>query len=493
MNEIDNLKLQRQKKLDELKQEKINPYPYNFERTHSIEQILAREEWIDSGEKLSLAGRLLAIRTQGKASFANLWEQHYRLQLYISEKILQAAYGLLKKLDIGDYIGVSGELFRTRMGQVTLRVQKLVLLAKSLQPFPVPKEKEVDGIKIIYDEFTDQETRYRKRYLDLILNKNSYKVFQNRSKIVKSIRDYLDGQGFIDVETPTIGPIYGGANATPFETHHKALGLKLYLRISNELFLKRCIIAGFPKVYEIVKDFRNEGIDKTHNPEFTMLEFQEAFSDYKDMMVHFENIYKQACIEVHQKEHFEYQGIKIDLSKEWERLPMKEAIFKYAKIDVDQKSDDELADILKIKEIKLESDYNRGLVISGIFDFLCADKLIQPVFIMDHPKETTSLCKLHRKDHSLVERFEPYIMGWEIGNCYTELNDPSLQAQVLLEQASRKEKGEQETHPMDESFIEAMEYGMPPTGGFGLGVDRMVMLLTDQKNIRDVILFPLLK
>lgn len=494
MSDTDNLKEQRKKKLAEIKQKNIEHYPYTFAKSHTIKQVLNQEnEYIETSEKLALAGRLVAIRAQGKASFANLWEEHYRLQLYISEKISQDSYELLKKLDIGDYIGVSGELFKTRMGQTTLRVQNLTLLAKSLQPFPVPKEKEVQGKKIIYDEFINQETRYRKRYLDLILNQSSYQVFQNRSKIIKSIRDYLDKQGFIDVETPTLGTIYGGANATPFETHHKALGLKLYLRISNEIFLKKCIIAGFPKVYEIVKDFRNEGIDKTHNPEFTMLEFQEAFSDYKGMMLHFENIYRAACIEVYQKEQFEYQGVKIDLAKDWQRLSMKEAILKYAKIDVDKKSDDELKAILQQHEILLEGGYNRGLAIAEIFDELCTNELIQPVFITDHPKETTSLCKLHRQDPSLVERFEPYIMGWELGNCYTELNDPEIQKQALLEQSLKKEQGAKETHPMDESFIEALEYGMPPTGGFGLGIDRMVMLLTNQKNIRDVILFPLLK
>ena len=415
------------------------------------------------------------------------------MQLYLGEKILGESYEQLKNYDLGDYIGVTGELFKTRMGELTLRVRSIVLLAKSLQPFPVPKEKIQDGKKIIYDEFSDKETRYRKRYLDLVLNQKTFQTFQNRSKIIKSIRDYMETAGYLDVETPTLQSIYGGANAQPFETQHKALGLKLYLRISNELFLKRCIIGGFHKVYEIVKDFRNEGIDKTHNPEFTMLEFYEAYSDYNDMMLHFENIYREACLKVHQKTSFNYDGTTIDLAGDWQRLPMKEAIQKYANIDVDSLSDDDLAKILKDNNIEMQGDYQRGIAICEIFEYFCPQHLIQPTFITDHPKESTPLCKLHRKDTTLIERFEPYIMGWEVGNAYSELNDPVYQKQLLLEQEKRKGTGEIETHPMDEDFIQAMEYGMPPTGGIGLGIDRMVMLLTDQKNIRDVILFPLLK
>ena len=494
MNQTENLKETRIKKLQKIKENNINPYPYNFDKKFTISELLKQKEELEKETTpVAVAGRLIALRSQGKASFVDLWEAHSKIQLYITEKNIESYETIFQNLDIGDYIGVKGELFTTRMGEVTLRVKEIIILAKSILSFPVPKEKEIKGKKIIYDEFKDQETRYRKRYLDLILNQNSFQVFKNRSKIVKSIRDYLDNQGFIDVETPTLQSIYGGANATPFVTHHNALGLKLYLRISNELFLKKCIIAGFPKVYEIVKDFRNEGIDRTHNPEFTMLEFQEAFADYKDMMIHFENIYKEACIQVHQKEQFEFQGTLIDLSKDWERLPMKEAILKYAKIDVDKKSDDELLALLNQQSISLEGEYNRGLAIQEIFDFFCTAKLIQPVFIMDHPKETTALCKVHRKDKDLIERFEPYIMGWELGNCYTELNDPEIQREAFLKEGNRKKEGLEETHPMDESFIEAMEYGMPPTGGFGLGIDRMVMLFTNQKNIRDVILFPILK
>ena len=494
-----NLKEQRKKNLEKLKASGINVYPYSYKPDYTIQEVLEKADSLiqteqpESEKKFSLAGRILGIRGQGKTTFIDLWEAHFRLQLYLGEKILGESYEQLKNYDLGDYIGVTGELFKTRMGELTLRVRSIVLLAKSLQPFPVPKEKIQDGKKIIYDEFSDKETRYRKRYLDLVLNQKTFQTFQNRSKIIKSIRDYMETAGYLDVETPTLQSIYGGANAQPFETQHKALGLKLYLRISNELFLKRCIIGGFHKVYEIVKDFRNEGIDKTHNPEFTMLEFYEAYADYNDMMLHFENIYREACLKVHQKTSFNYDGTTIDLAGDWQRLPMKEAIQKYAKIDVDAISDIDLAKILKDNNIEMQGDYQRGIAICEIFEYFCPQHLIQPTFITDHPKESTPLCKLHRKDTDLIERFEPYIMGWEVGNAYSELNDPVYQKQLLLEQEKRKGTGEIETHPMDEDFIQAMEYGMPPTGGIGLGIDRMVMLLTDQKNIRDVILFPLLK
>ena len=492
-------KEQRQQKLEKLKATGVNVYPYSYKPDYTIQEVLEKADSLiqteqpESEKKFSLAGRILGIRGQGKTTFIDLWEAHFRLQLYLGEKILGESYEQLKNYDLGDYIGVTGELFKTRMGELTLRVRSIVLLAKSLQPFPVPKEKIQDGKKIIYDEFSDKETRYRKRYLDLVLNQKTFQTFQNRSKIIKSIRDYMEIAGYLDVETPTLQSIYGGANAQPFETQHKALGLKLYLRISNELFLKRCIIGGLHKVYEIVKDFRNEGIDKTHNPEFTMLEFYEAYADYQDMMLHFENIYRAACLKVHQKTSFNYDGTTIDLAGDWQRLPMKEAIQKYANIDVDSLSDDDLAKTLKDNGIEIHGAYKRGIAICEIFEYFCPQHLIQPTFITDHPKESTPLCKLHRKDTTLIERFEPYIMGWEVGNAYSELNDPVYQKQLLLEQEKRKGTGEIETHPMDEDFIQAMEYGMPPTGGIGLGIDRMVMLLTDQKNIRDVILFPLLK
>ena len=389
------LKAQRKKNLEQIKATGVNTYPYSYKPDYTIQEVLEKTDSLiqteqsENKQMFSLAGRILGVREQGKTTFMDLWEAHSRLQLYLGEKILGESYGQLKNYDIGDYIGVKGELFKTRMGETTLRVRSIVLLAKSLQPFPVPKEKMEDGKKIIYDQFSDKETRYRKRYLDLVLNEKTFQTFQNRSKIIKSIRDYMETAGYLDVETPTLQSIYGGANAHPFETQHKALGLKLYLRISNELFLKRCIIGGLHKVYEIVKDFRNEGIDKTHNPEFTMLEFYEAYADYNDMMLHFENIYRETCLKTHQKTSFSYDGQDIELAGDWQRLPMKEAIQKYANIDVDTLSDDDLAKILTDNGIEIHGEYNRGIAITEIFDHFCPQHLIQPTFITDHPKEST--------------------------------------------------------------------------------------------------------
>lgn len=489
----EDLKKQRQNKLNQIEKLGFEIYPYKFVQNYSIKQIIEQSgNLIDQEQTISIAGRILAIRGQGKASFIELWEAHNKLQLYLNQKNLEKEYELFKYLDIGDCIGVKGELFKTRSGEITIRVKKLQILAKSLQPFPVPKEKITDDKKVIYDEFTNKETRYRKRYLDLILNQKSFTTFIQRTQIIKSIRNYLDNNGYLDVETPTLQPIYGGANAEPFVTKHKSLNLKLYLRISNELFLKRCLIGGLNKVYEIGKDFRNEGIDKTHNPEFTMIEFYEAYADYNDMMIHFENIYREGALKIHQKTSFEYDGKEINLSKDWKRLSLKEAILQYATLDVDKLSDDELFKILKDNKQELQ-EYNRGLAITKIFDLFCPQHLIDPVFIIDHPKESTPLCKIHRKNPSLIERFEPYIMGWELGNAYSELNDPTLQREFLIKQEAARQAGEQDRHPMDEDFLTSLEYGMPPAGGVGLGIDRMTMLLTNQKSIRDVILFPLLK
>jgi lysyl-tRNA synthetase class 2 len=314
-----------------------------------------------------------------------------------------------------------------------------------------------------------------------------------RSRILQAIREYLMGQGYLEVETPVLQPIYGGANARPFTTHHNALDIPLYLRVSNELYLKRCIVGGFPKVFEFSKDFRNEGIDRTHNPEFTLLEFYEAFADYNDMMRHFENLYAAACVAAHGSPRFSFQGKTFDLTPPWPRITVKEALRKFAGVDVDALSDEALQAELAKSQVELKGRYLRGLAVKALFEARCESHLDGPVFIIDHPKESTPLCKAHRSDPSLVEQFEPYINGWEVGNAYSELNDPIRQRQLLMEQVERGRGGEDETHPLDEDFLRALEYGMPPTGGVGVGVDRMIMLLTDSPNIKDVLLFPLMK
>ncbi len=495
MSELSNQLQARADKLEKLRSLGVNPYPYRFDRSHHINEVLEHKDFLIENEtEITISGRLVAFRRQGKTAFCNMKEGADRLQLYVSQKIVGVdPYEIFKCLDLGDFIGVEGSLFMTRTGELSLNVKRFEVLCKTVRPLPVPKEKIVDGEKQIFDQFKNTEQRYRQRYIDLVLNDNVVDVFKKRSLIVKATREYLEDLGYMEVETPTLQSIYGGASARPFETHHNSLDMKLYLRISNELFLKRCIIGGLERVYEIVKDFRNEGIDRTHNPEFTQIEFYQAYADYNDMMKHFENIYAKASIAVNGTTKIQYQGQDLDLTPPWERLTMKDAIKKYAGFDVDEKSDTELIDLLKKKGIELKAGFIRGVAVSEIFEAYCEEYLIQPVFIIDHPKESTPLCKIHRNDDTLVERFEPYINGWELGNAYSELNDPDMQRHFFQEQVERGRGGEDETHPMDDDFLNALEFGMPPTGGIGLGIDRMVMLLTDQKTIRDVILFPLMR
>ncbi len=495
MSELSNQMQARLDKLEKLRSLGVNPYPYSFEKTHSISEVKEKQDALMEEEtELTLCGRLLAFRRQGKTAFCNLKDGLDRIQLYVSQKIIgEDPYAAFKCLDLGDFIGVRGVVFKTRMGELSINVKSFEVLCKAIRPLPVPKEKIVDGEKIVYDQFKNIEQRYRQRHIDLVLNENVVEIFRKRALITKTIRNYLEQKDFLEVETPTLQSIYGGASAKPFETHHNALDMKLYLRISNELYLKRCIVGGMDRVYEIVKDFRNEGIDRTHNPEFTQVEYYQAYADYNDMMKHFENIYSEACMAVNGKTKITYQGVDLDLTPPWQRLTMKDAIKTYAGFDIDQKSDDEIVALLKSKGVELEGNYVRGLAVAEVFETFCEDHLIQPVFITDHPVETTPLCKMHRKEAGIVERFEPYINGWEVGNAYSELNDPILQRKFLQDQVDRGRGGEEETHPMDEDFIQALEYGMPPTGGTGLGIDRMVMLLTDQASIRDVILFPLMR
>lgn len=495
MSELSNQMQARLEKLEKLRSLGMNPYPYSFEKSHSIGDVKEKQDSLIQDEtEIKLCGRLLAFRRQGKTAFCNLKDGLDRIQLYVSQKIVgEEPYDVFKCLDLGDFIGVQGVVFKTRTGELSVNVKSFEILCKAIRPLPVPKEKMEDGKKVIFDQFKNVEQRYRQRHVDLVLNDGVVEIFKKRALIIKTIRNYLERNGFLEVETPTLQSIYGGASAKPFETHHNALDMKLYLRISNELYLKRCIVGGMDRVYEIVKDFRNEGIDRTHNPEFSQVEYYQAYADYNDMMKHFENIYYEACMAVNGTTKIVYQGVEIDLTPPWQRLTMKDAIKTYTGFDVDEKSDDELVALLKAKGIELEGQYVRGLAISEVFEAYCEDQLVQPVFIIDHPVETTPLCKIHRKEGGIVERFEPYINGWEVGNAYSELNDPVLQRKFLQDQVDRGRGGEEETHPMDEDFVQALEYGMPPTGGTGLGIDRMVMLLTDQASIRDVILFPLMR
>lgn len=472
-----NLKKIRIEKLEKLKALGINPYPASFDKQQTIADALK-----SLGKTVKTAGKIFSYREHGNIAFADLKDESGKIQIFFQKKLLGENYKNLKLLDIGDYIGVEGEVIKTTAGEISIAPTSYTLLTKSLSPIP----SEFFGLK-------DTETRYRKRYLDLLLNEESKKRFLQRTEIINAVREYLNKDGALEVETPTLQSLYGGANARPFATHHNALDSDFYLKISDELYLKRLIIGGFEKVYEIDHDFRNEGIDKNHNPEFTMMEVYYAYADYSDMMKLTENLYEFVAKKVLGTTKIKYQDREIDVKAPWKKITMKDAIKEYLKVDVDKLSDKEIIEEIK----KHESSYDainiaRGLLIAKIFEFV-EKYLIDPVFVIDFPKETTALCKPKADNPDLIERFEPYINGWEMGNAYSELNDPILQRKYFEDQKKTYEKNKEEAQPVDEDFLTAMEYGMPPMGGLGIGIDRMVMLLTNAKNIKDVIFFPTLR
>ncbi len=477
---------QRLKKLEELRTKKINPYPYSFDQADHANDLLETYKAIKHEEKAKkthkLAGRLMTIRKMGKASFANLHDQSGKIQLYLREdEIGEESYEIFQKSDLGDIVGVHGIVFRTKLGEISIWVKKFELLAKNIRPLP----EKWHGLK-------DVEARYRARYLDLISNPEVKNIFIARSNVIKAMREFLDNKGFLEVETPVLQPVYGGAFARPFKSFLHDLKMDVYMRISDEIYLKKLIIGGFEKVYEIGKDFRNESVDRTHNPEFTMMECYWAYVDYNMMMELMEDMVIFIVKKIHGSTKVQYQGKTLDFKKPWPQLTMKDALKKHAKIDVDKLDDKELQTLLRNYNIEFEGDYNRGIAIEIVFGELVESKLDGPIFIIDHPKESIPLCKGKRGHLDLIERFEVFIHGMECANAYSELNDPVLQKKLLFEQAKQREKTG-EAHPVDEEFIRAMEYGMPPTGGLGVGVDRLIMLLTDSPSIRDVILFPFMK
>ena len=483
------MKIRRQK-LAELKKLNVNPYPYGFKRTHLTTEIRQNYEILE-GKEVSVAGRLMAIRAHGKASFAHLMDSQGKIQIYVRlDDVGEKNYQVFKLLDIGDIVGVTGVVFKTRTGEITIRTQKLELLTKALRPLPVVKEKVEDNTHVVYDQFADVELRYRQRYVDLAVNPGVRQVFVKRSKIIASMRRFLDEKGFLEVETPILQPIYGGAFARPFVTHHNALDIDLYLRISNELYLKRLIAGGFDGVYEFGKDFRNEGMDRFHNPEFTQMELYVAYEDYHYMMKLVEEMIPRIAQEVNGSMQVTYQGKKIDLTPPWQRIPMYEAIQKETGYDLYMKSEQQVRDIGKKLGIEVDALPHKGKIIDEIFGEFVEPKLIQPVFVTDYPVEISPLAKKHREDPNLVERFEPFIAGKEIGNAFSELNDPIDQRQRFEQQMNLRESGDDEAQVLDEDFLRALEYGMPPTAGLGIGIDRLVMILTDSPSIRDVILFP---
>lgn len=419
-------------------------------------------------------------RDHGKSSFANLQDSDGQIQIYVRQNVVDAdVYEIYKMLDVGDIIGVKGVVFHTRTGELTVLANELELLSKSLRPLP----EKWHGLQ-------DKETRYRQRYADLIMSREVKEVFAKRTLIVQAIRDYLNAINFIEVETPVLQPIYGGANARPFVTHHNTLDQTLYLRIANELYLKRLIVGGFNRVYEFSKDFRNEGMDRDHNPEFTMLELYQAYADYEDIMCLTEQLIAHAAQEVVGSTRITFQGENLSLEPPWRRLTMIESIGVETGIDVESLNDHELRDAALNANIDLDGIESRGGTIAALFDTLVEPNLIQPTFICDYPIEVSPFAKKKRGDERFVERFEYFMVGMEMGNAFSELNDPIDQRERFTEQGKKFEAGDEEAFMVDEDYLRALEYGMPPTGGLGFGVDRLTMLLTDQRSIRDVIFFP---
>jgi len=478
---------ERKRKLEELKQLGINPYAYSFDQKDHANEIqdkykkLKKEE--TTKEKVKVAGRIVLLRKMGKASFVHLQDGTGKIQLYLREDdVGKNEYKLLKKIDIGDFLGVEGTVFKTKTGETTVYVKKFEILCKSLKPLP----EKFHGLK-------DDEIRYRQRYLDLIMNPEVKEVFLKRSKIYQAIREFLHNKGFIEVQIPILQTQYGGANARPFITKINAWNIPMYLRIAYELHLKRLIVGGFEKIYDLSSCFRNEGVDKTHNPEFAMMEIQWAYADYNDAMKLTEELWEYVAKKVLGKTTIEYNGKKIELKAPWKRLTVKQALKKFADIDADKLSDEQLFKLIEKNRIEYKGRLKRGEMISLLFEELCEDKIIQPTHIFDHPKESCPLAKPHRKDSELIERIEPFMNGWEVGNCYSELINPIIQRKLLEEQAKKGRGGDEESHPMDEDYINALEHGLPPNAGIGIGVDRMVMLLTGADSIRDVLLFPIMK
>lgn len=481
------IRAEKRRKLHELREQNYDPYPHQFERTSTIAPIKETFSHLNTGDVKKesvyrVAGRLMTKRPMGKAAFFNIQDQSGNIQCYLRREELDARGQLaFDHIDLGDIVGIEGFVFKTQKGELSLHCTRFEILCKTLEPLP----EKFHGIQ-------DIEIKYRHRHLDLITDEESRRVFQKRSQIISEMRQFLNKRGFLEVETPVLQPIYGGASAYPFSTHHRALDMKLYLKISPELYLKRLIVGGFEKVYEIGKNFRNEGIDRSHNPEFTMLEWYEAYTDYNYQMKQFEDLVAHVAQAVTGSTKVMYQGKEVDFTTPWKRLKVYDGIREYTGMDPETASVDELFKKAKSLGSDLEKAPSKGELVMEIFELAVEKHIWHPTFIMDFPVEVSPLTKKHREIPGLVERFEPYCAGMEIGNAYTELNDPEDQLARLRDQEARRVVDE-EAQPMDKDFIHAIDVGMPPTGGVGLGVERIVMLLTDRPSIRDILFFPTMK
>ncbi|PIE62706.1 MAG: lysine--tRNA ligase [Desulfobacter postgatei] len=479
----------RKEKINELKTQGISLYPNDFKpdhRVHEVKDMIEKkpETLGENGYRFCLAGRMMAINKMGKSSFIRFQDAGEQMQVYIQKnKVGDDVYALFKKLDIGDFIGVQGPLFQTRTGEWTLLAESFKLLSKSVRPLP----EKFHGIK-------DPEKRYRWRYLDLIMNENTRQIFKKRSAIVAAMRRFFDENGFMEVETPMMQTLPGGAEATPFKTWHNALGMELYLRIAPELYLKRLVVGGFEKVFEINRNFRNEGVSTRHNPEFTMVEFYQAYATYEDLMDLTEEMFSTIVTQIAGDRRVEYQGVTIDFSKGWKRISMIDALSDIGGIDPAIMNDTQALLACAEKEnIQITKKDRHGKVLTKLFDSLVEPKLIQPTFITGYPVEVSPLSRKSDSDPELTDRFELFIAGKEIANGFSEINDPEDQYNRFLMQVRQRDEGNDEAHIMDEEYVQALEYGMPPTAGQGIGIDRLVMLLTNAASIREVILFPHMK
>jgi lysyl-tRNA synthetase class 2 len=481
LNEM--LKIRRDK-LNELIEKGKNPYLIEkFDYTHHSSIIKENFEELE-GQMVAVAGRVISRRGHGKVSFIDLQDSQGRIQIFAKQDALGVEeYKDLSLMDLGDIIGVKGEVFKTQAGEISVRAKEILLMSKSLQILP----EKFHGLK-------DQDLRYRQRYVDLIVNPEVKETFILRSKMIKAVREYLDERGFLEVETPILSPIAGGANARPFITHHNALDIDMYLRIANELYLKRLIVGGFEKVYEMGRMFRNEGMSPKHNPEFTNIELYQAYVDYEEMMRLTENLFAYVAEKTLGTTKINYQGTELELAPPWRRLDMEDAVKEYVGIDFSEiNTDEEAINIAKAKGIEIKPGMKRGHVISELFEEFCEQHLIQPTFITGHPVEISPLAKRNPDDPRKTNRFEAFINTWELANAFSELNDPIDQRQRFEDQVAQKNLGDDEAHPMDTDFLNAIEVGLPPTGGLGIGIDRMIILLTNQPSIRDILLFPTMK
>jgi len=483
--------------LELLRQMGVDAYPVSFDKTHDAEQIL--NDFTDDapaaepGDRsiVAVAGRIMTMRRMGKASFAHLQDQTGRIQMYFKKDDLGVAYDMLKLFDIGDLVGVNGYVFRTRMGEISVHATRLVLLAKCVTPIPVAKEETDDAGNVTrYDAFADKEQRYRKRYLDLIANPEIKATFRVRARIITAMRRFFDERGWLEVETPILQPIYGGATARPFMTHHNALDIDLYLRIADELYLKRLIVGGFEGVYEISKNFRNEGMDRTHNPEYTAMEIYVAYKDYLWMMDMTEELVHNIVVDVHATTTVRYADTDVSYARPFRRARMYDFLLEHTGVDLRGMDRTQLLAAARAANVPVESSASAMKILDEIFSEKVQPHLIQPTFIMDYPVEMSPLAKAHRTEVGLVERFELFVMGKEIANAFSELNDPIEQRMRLEEQSRIRAEGDDEAMVVDEEFLHALEVGMPPTAGLGIGIDRLVMLLTNTDSIRDVLFFP---